>query len=564
MIPPELAPYLPQIIAALVGLFVGWLLTRLAASGKIAAGIERLKAEERRAAEIEVRLAHATADAERNEQDAQTFRNQLTELRSRLEAELKAAAEKQALLERAEIKLSDTFKALSADALALSSEQFLQLAKSSLSTQTEEAKGDIEKRKVAIEALVKPVAESLGKFEFRIGEIEKAREGAYAELKEQVRALGEGQLGLQRETASLVKALRQPTGRGQWGEMQLRRVVELAGMQEHCDFETQHTSTTDEGKRLRPDLIVRLPGGKTIVVDSKTPMDGYLDALEATDDTLREEALQRHARQVRTHIQQLASKNYTAQFAHAPEFTVLFLPSESFFSAALQSDPGLIERGVDQGVILATPTTLIALLRAVAYGWRQEAIAENAREICALGRTLHERLGKLADHFTKLGRSLGNAVENYNNAIGSFETRVLTTARKFEDLKAAPEAATIANLEPVDQIPRHLQSGSAGIAAGDPRFAPVLPANSSALAAPPAAPGQDPAHHQDSAALTLDPAQADALLTPAMDEDFTFVPEPPPQADNSPDSNMDDDSAFVPDAPASARNAATDLRSALH
>jgi len=246
MIPPALAPYLPQILAALMGLLIGWLLTRLAATGKIAAASVRLKAEERRSAEIEVRLAHATADAERNEQDAQTFRNQLTEIRSRLDSELKAATEKQALLERAEIKLSDTFKALSADALRASSEQFLQLAKSSLSTQTEEARGDIEKRKVAIEALVKPVAESLGKFEFRIGEIEKAREGAYAELKEQVRALGEGQIGLQRETASLVKALRQPTGRGQWGEMQLRRVVELAGMQEHCDFETQHTiSTTD-------------------------------------------------------------------------------------------------------------------------------------------------------------------------------------------------------------------------------------------------------------------------------------------------------------------------------
>jgi len=502
----DLKPYLPEIIAGSLGLFFGWLFTHMNAAKGFAGLNERLKSEERRCTELDARLALTNAEAQRQEADAQTTRQKLAELQSRLDVERSAAAEKQALLERSEARLSDTFKALSADTLKSSSEQFLQLARTSLAAHTEEAKGDIEQRKAAIEALVKPVAESLGKFESRVTEIEKAREGAYAELKEQVRALGEGQLGLQRETASLVKALRQPTGRGQWGEIQLRRVVELAGMQEYCDFETQHNTTTDEGKRLRPDLIVRLPAGKTIVVDSKTPMDAYLDALEAADDKLREEALHRHARQVRTHIQQLSSKNYTGQFAQAPEFTVLFLPSESFFSAALQSDPGLIERGVDQGVILATPTTLIALLRAVAYGWRQESIAENAREISALGRTLHERLGKLGEHFAKLGKSLGSAVDSYNAAIGSFETRVLSSARKFEELKAAPDQTTLPELAPIDRQARPL----------------TLPGN----------PAPPPVMQQ---------ADAEAFSSAGFPDDF----------------------AFVPESSRGARSAASDLRSAL-
>jgi DNA recombination protein RmuC len=228
----------------------------------------------------------------------------------------------------------------------------------------------------------------------------------------------------------------------------------MAGMQEHCSFETQSSSTNDDGKRLRPDLVVRLPGGKSIVVDSKTPMDAYLDALEASDDTLREVAMARHAAQVSKHIGQLSSKAYHGQFAHTPEFVVLFLPSESLFSAALAVDPGLIERGVESNVILATPTTLIALLRAVAYGWRQESLADNAREISALGRTLYERVATMTDHLAKLGRSLTSTVANYNSAIGSYETRVLSGARKFQELGAAPEGAKLPELSPVESLPR--------------------------------------------------------------------------------------------------------------
>jgi DNA recombination protein RmuC len=262
---------------------------------------------------------------------------------------------------------------------------------------------------------------------------------------------------LKSETANLVKALRAPQTRGRWGELQLKRVVEMAGMLDHCDFFEQESTDTEEG-RLRPDLVVKLPGGKNIVVDAKAPLAAYLEALEAPDDDARRRALVDHARQVKDHLTKLGRKSYWEQFQPSPDFVVLFLPGETFYSAALEIDPGLIEYGVEQRVILATPTTLIALLRAVAYGWKQEALTENAREVSALGKELYERLATLADHWSDVGKHLGGAVGAFNKAVGSLETRVLVSARKFRDLKVAPESKEIASTAPLDSVPRALQA----------------------------------------------------------------------------------------------------------
>ena len=348
------------------------------------------------------------------------------------------------------------FKALSADALARNNQAFLDLARATLAQTQEAARGDLELRQQAIVELVAPVRDSLDKVDSKIQELEKARAGAYAALHEQVRGLAETGTQLRAETGKLVSALRTPGVRGRWGEIQLRRVVEMAGMLDHCDFLTQAAVASEEG-RLRPDLLVCLPAGKIIVVDAKTPLDGYLQAIEAPDEPTRKLRLADHARQVRAHLTALGRKSYWEQFDHAPEFAVLFLPGECFFSAALESDPSLIEFGVGQNIILATPTTLIALLRAVAYGWRQENLAQNAAEISALGKDLFKRLSDMGDHWAKMGTALERAVESYNAAVGSLEARVLVTARKFADLKTAPLGVEIAKLEPVEKSVRAMQ-----------------------------------------------------------------------------------------------------------
>jgi DNA recombination protein RmuC len=365
--------------------------------------------------------------------------------------------EQRSLLEDARLKLSDAFKSLAAEALKSNNEDFLVLAKQNLEGLQHVATRDFEGRQKAIEDLVKPLKDSLVKVDEKIHSLEKARGEAYGALMEQVRSMANTQERLQLETGNLSKALRAPIVRGRWGEIQLKRVVEMAGMLDHCDFFEQESVTGEDG-RLRPDLIVRLPGGKNIVVDAKAPLHAYLEAVESgNDEERRLQKMKDHSRQVRTHLATLSAKSYWDQFQPSPEFVILFLPGETFFSAALEQDPSLIEEGVNLRVILATPTTLISLLRAVAYGWRQEQVAENAQKISDLGQELHERIATLVEHLSRLGQSLGRSVEAYNAAVASFEGRVLPSARRFKALGAGSKKE-VDVLEPLDHLPRTINT----------------------------------------------------------------------------------------------------------
>jgi DNA recombination protein RmuC len=379
-------------------------------------------------------------------------------LRTEIDKERAVHAERLKAYHDAESKLRDAFQALSADALKTNNEAFLLLAETRMREARTEAVGDIDARKKAIEDLLAPMAKTLEQVDREIREAERRRVESGAQLLQRIASLDTAGQGLRDETRRLTDALKRPGVRGRWGELQLKRVVELAGMIEYCDFMEQHTIQSSDDERIRPDVVVRLPGGKRIVVDAKAPLDAYLRALEAPDEIARQNLLGEHARQVRNHISQLSAKSYFDKVASTPEFVVMFLPGEMFFSAALEQDPGLIECGVEKRVIPASPTTLIALLRAAAYGWQQEAMEENARKISDLGKNLYEAVRTLGDRVQTLGTRLKSTLEAYNDSVGSLEGNVLVKARKFKELQAANGGEEIKPLEPIDRVPRMLQA----------------------------------------------------------------------------------------------------------
>jgi DNA recombination protein RmuC len=438
------------IFLTLASLVVGAVFTWLATRSTSSALAERK-------AELEQELASVKAQLVQQQAETSDLRAAKVSAEATLDSERRNSAEKLQLLADASVELKAQFKLLASAALESSNASFLQLAKGTLEKYQSEARGELEKREKAVETLVKPISDSLKQVDEHVRELEKSRAEAYGNLTSQVASLLKTQEALQVETGNLVKAMREPQARGQWGELQLRRCLELAGMLEYCDFLEQISVTVDERTR-RPDVVVKLPGEKNIVVDSKVPLAAYLAALEVSDEGARRALLTDHARQVRQHIDNLSSKSYWHEFEPTPEFVVLFLPGEVFFRAAMDADAELIEYGIKRKVILASPTTLIALLRAVAYGWNQKNLAESAREISAAGKTLYQRLSAMAWNFEDIGKRLGGAVDSYNKAVGSMERSVFPIARKLPDLDRSLSAADLPDLHQVEKTPRQLES----------------------------------------------------------------------------------------------------------
>jgi len=400
-----------------------------------------------RAAAAELTSARAMAE----------LQSELARAQATVEQERAASVERQAAWEETRHQLAGEFAELSARALAHNNTQFLELADARLKETQQAASGELEQRKQAIEQLLSPLKDQLGKYEHSLRVLELERQKAYTGLSEQVRQLSESQDRLQAETRNLVTALRAPATRGRWGEMQLRRVVEMAGMLEHCDFDEQVTASTEEG-RLRPDMVVHLPGSRSVVVDAKVPLQAFLDAVEAADDDTRRAHMQAHARQLRSHVDALSKKGYWQQFESSPEFVVAFVPGDPLLAAAFEHDPSLLEHAMANQVVLATPTNLIALLRTVAASWQQEAVAENAREVQRIGRELYKRLCVFGEHLGKAGRGLAGAVDAYNKAVGSLERSVLPQARRFQDLGVVGSDKELAELEAVASVPRQPDS----------------------------------------------------------------------------------------------------------
>ncbi len=379
-------------------------------------------------------------------------------LETRIKNQDSLQQEREIAFEAANAQLTRAFSELANQSLKSNSENFLRLAEQNLGAQQEKAKHDLGEREKAVENMVKPIQNALESAQKQISELEKARSEAYGSIRSQLGAMQDSQNSLRQETQNLVNALRRPEVRGRWGEITLRRLVELAGMVEHCDFQEQ-VHSVGEGQIIRPDMIVRMPDKRELVVDVKTPLDAYLEAVEAKNDTQRKLGLERHAKNVRAHIRMLASKTYWDQFDESPEFVILFIPGDQFLSAALNEEPDLIEYALSKQIILATPTSLVALLKAVAYGWRQLALADNAKEIRVLAEDLYGRLATFVGHMNRVGRQLASSVDHYNKAVGSLERNVLPGARKFVEL-GVREKKAIEKLESLDPVPRTMIESS--------------------------------------------------------------------------------------------------------